>query len=92
MGLALAIAIGDGQLSIRAPDRKIRAVEIVLLSFSPFSTAWKIIFFKDDRQKRQAFSTFEAKVMRETLGGGRSNRDGGDGSHRGSVRTCFMWH
>ena len=63
MGLALAIAIGDGQLSIRAPDRKIRAVEIVLLSFFPFSTAWKIILFKDDRQKRQAFWTFEGKVM-----------------------------
>ena len=26
----------------------------------------------------------------ETLGGGMSHRDGGDGSHRRSVRTCFM--
>ena len=30
------------------------------------------------------------KLWVETLGGGRSNLDGGDGSHRGSVRTCFM--
>ena len=30
------------------------------------------------------------KLWVETLGGGRSNYDGGDGSLRGSVMTCFM--
>ena len=30
------------------------------------------------------------KLLVETLGGGRLNHDGGDGSHRGSVSTCFM--
>ena len=49
----------------------------------PFSVAWKIPSLGDDRRKRQAFWTVEAKVMGETPGGG-------DGSRRGSVRTCFM--
>ena len=31
--------------------------------FSLFSTAWKIPSFRDDRRKRQAFWTVEAKVM-----------------------------
>ena len=31
--------------------------------FSPFSAAWKIPSSGDDRRKRQAFWTFEAKVM-----------------------------
>ena len=35
MGLALPIAIGVGRSSIRSPDRKIRAVEIVRLGFFP---------------------------------------------------------
>ena len=51
--------------------------------FSPFSTTWKIPSLGDDGRKLQAFWTIEAKVMGETLGGG-------DGSRRGSVRTCFM--
>ena len=33
MGSALPIAIGAGRLSIRSPDRKIRAVEIARLGF-----------------------------------------------------------
>ena len=35
MGSALPIAIGAGRSSIWSPDRKIRAVEIVLLGFFP---------------------------------------------------------
>ena len=35
MGLALPIVIGAGRLSIRSPDRKIRAVEIARLGFFP---------------------------------------------------------
>ena len=35
MGSALPIAIGAGRSSIRSPDRKIRAVEIVCLGFFP---------------------------------------------------------
>ena len=31
--------------------------------FSPFSATWKIPSLGDDRRKRQAFSTVEAKVM-----------------------------
>ena len=51
--------------------------------FSPFSAAWKILSFRDDRRKQQAFWKVDAKVM-----GG--NTCGGDGSLRGLVRTCFM--
>ena len=36
------------------------------------------------------FGRSRRKLWVETLGGGMSNRDGGDGSHRRSVRTCFM--
>ena len=35
MSLALPIAIGAGRSSIRSPDRKIRAVEIMRLGFFP---------------------------------------------------------
>ena len=35
MGSALPIVIGAGRSSIRSPDRKIRAVEIVCLGFFP---------------------------------------------------------
>ena len=35
MGSALPIAIGVGRSSIRSPDRKIRAIEIVRLGFFP---------------------------------------------------------
>ena len=35
LGSALPIAIGAGRSSIRSPDRKIRAVEIVRLGFFP---------------------------------------------------------
>ena len=51
--------------------------------FSPFSAAYRIPSLGDDRRKRQAFWTVEVKVMGATPGGG-------DGSGRGSVRTCFM--
>ena len=78
MGSALPIAIGAGRLSIRSPDSKIRAVEIARLGFSPFSVMWKIPSLGDDRRKREAFWTFEAKVM------------GGNAWWWGSVRTCFM--
>ena len=63
IGSALPITIGAGRSSIRSPDRKIRDVEIVRQGFSPFSTAWKIPSLGDDRWKRQAFWTVEAKVM-----------------------------
>ena len=63
MGSALPIPIGAGRSSICSPDRKIRAVEIVRLGSSPFSAAWKIPSLEDDRRKRQAFWTVEAKVM-----------------------------
>ena len=55
MGSALPIAIGAGRSSIRSPDRKIRAIEIVRLGFSPFSSAWKIPSLGYERRKRQAF-------------------------------------
>ena len=63
MGSALPITIGTGRSSIRSSDRKIRAVEIARLGFSLFSAAWKIPSLRDDRRKRQAFWTIEAKVM-----------------------------
>ena len=40
IGSALPIAIGAGRLSIRSPDRKIRAVEIVRMGF--FSVFWLV--------------------------------------------------
>ena len=60
---ALPIAIGAGRSSIRSPDRKIRAVEIARLGFSPFSAEWKIPSLGDGWRKWQAFWTVEAKVM-----------------------------
>ena len=63
MGSSLPIAIGAGRSSIWSSDRKIRAVEIARSGFSPFSAAWNIPSFRDDRRKRQAFWTVEAKVM-----------------------------
>ena len=63
MGSAFPIAIDAGRSSIRSPDRKIRAVEIASLGFSPFYAAWKILSLGDDRRKRQAFSTVEVKVI-----------------------------
>ena len=51
--------------------------------FSPFSVTWKIPSLMDDRRKRQLFGRSRRKLWVETPGGG-------DGSHRGSVRTCFM--
>ena len=41
MGSALPIAIGAGRSSIRSPDRKIRAVEIVRLGFFPVFCSWE---------------------------------------------------
>ena len=63
MGSALPIAIGAGRSSIRSPDRKIRAVEIVCLGFFPVFCRVEDPIVRDDRRKRQAFSTAEAKVM-----------------------------
>ena len=84
VGSALPIAIGAERSSIWPPDRKIRAVEIACLGFFP------------------VFYSVEDPIVRgrlvETAGFcGRSRRkllvetpSGGDGSCRGSVRTCFM--
>ena len=58
-----ALPIGAGRSSIRSPDRKIRAVESRVWDFSPFSAVWKIPSLGDDRRKRKAFWTVEAKVM-----------------------------
>ena len=63
IGSALPIAIGAGRSSIRSPDRKIRAVEIVRLGFPLFSASWKIPSLGDDWRKRQTFWMIEAKVM-----------------------------
>ena len=61
MGSALPIAIGDrrsGHPFARYGPSKSRVWD-----FSPFSAAWKIPSFRDNRRKRQAFWTVEAKVM-----------------------------
>ena len=63
MGSALPIAIGAERSSIRSHDRKIRAVEIVCLGSFPVFCRVKIPSLGDDRRKRQAFATVEAKVM-----------------------------
>ena len=54
MDSALPIAIGSVRSSIRASDRKIRAVEIA---------TWKIPSIEDDRRKRKAFWTAEGHGM-----------------------------
>ena len=61
MGSALPIVIGDrrsGHPIVRYGPSKSR-----VLDFSPISVGLKIPSFGDDRQKRQAFWTVEAKVM-----------------------------
>ena len=63
IGSALPIAIGAGRSSIRSPDRKIRAVEIARLGFFPVFCRVEDPSLGDDRRKRQAFWTVEAKVM-----------------------------
>ena len=60
---ALPIAIGAGRSSIRSPDRKIRAVEIARLGFFPVFCRVEDHSLGDDRRKRKAFSTVEAKFM-----------------------------
>ena len=70
MGSALPIAIGARRLSIRASDRKIRAINIARLIFLLFSATWKIPWSENDRRKRQAFWTVEGKVMGGNAWGG----------------------
>ena len=50
---------------------------------SPFSAAWKIPSLGDDRGNGRLFGRSRRKLWVETPGGG-------DGSRRGSMRTCFM--
>ena len=84
MGSALPIAIGTGRSSIRSHDRKIRAVEIVRLGFFPvfYSVEDPIVKGRIGESGR-LFGRSRRKLLVETPGGG-------DGSRRGSVRTCFM--
>ena len=63
MGSALPIAIGTGRSSIRSHDRKYGPSVSCVWDLSPFSVAWKILSLGDDRRKRKAFWTVEAKVM-----------------------------
>ena len=61
MGSALPIAFGDrrsGHPIARYGPSKSRVWD-----FSSFSAAWKIPSLGDDRRKRSAFWTVEAKVM-----------------------------
>ena len=61
MGSALPIAIGDRRsghpITTYGPSKS------RVWDFSPFSAAWKIPSFRNDRRKRQAFWMVEAKVM-----------------------------
>ena len=63
MGSALPIAIDAGRSSFRSPDRKIQTSISRVWDFSPFSAAWMNSSLGDDRRKRPAFWTVEAKVM-----------------------------
>ena len=63
MGSALPIAIGAGRSSIRSPDRKIRAVEIVRLGFFPVFCRVKDPTVNGRSTETTAFWTVEAKVM-----------------------------
>ena len=83
MGSALPIAIGAGRSSICSPDRKIRAVEIARLRFFPVSAAWKIPSLGTIGGNDRLFGRSRRKLWVETPGRG-------DGSRRGSVKTCFM--
>ena len=61
MGSALPIAIGDRRSG--HPITRYGPSKSCVFDFSPFSAAWKIPSFSDDRRIRQAFWTVEAKVM-----------------------------
>ena len=61
MGSALRIAIGDRRSG--HPITRYGPSKSCVFDFSTFSAAWKISSFRDDRRKRQAFWTEEAKVM-----------------------------
>ena len=81
---ALPIAIGAGRSSIRSPDRKIRAVEIVRQEFFPvfFSVEDPIVGGRSAGNGR-LFRRSRRNLWVETPGGE-------DGSRRGSMRICFM--
>ena len=90
MGSALPIAINAGRSSIQAPDRKIRAIEIARLRFFPrFLPHGRSQRLRTISGNEKIFGRSSRKLLVETLSGGRSNHDGGDGSHRESVRTFF---
>ena len=61
MGSALPIAIDDRRSG--HPITRYGPSKSCVWDFSPFSAAWKIPSFRDDRRKRQAFWTVEAKFM-----------------------------
>ena len=84
MGSALPIAIGTGRSSIRSRDRKIRAVEIARLGFFPvFCRVEDPIVKGRICENGRLFRRSRRKLWVETPGGG-------DGSRKGSMRTCFM--
>ena len=84
MGSALPIAIGVWRSSILSPDRKIRAVEIARLGFFPvFCHVEDPIVRGRSAENGKLFGRSRRKLWVETP-------RGGDGSRRGSVRTCFM--
>ena len=61
MGSALPIAIGDRRSG--HPIARYGTSKSRIWDFSPFSAAWKIPSFRDDRRKPQDLWTVEAKVM-----------------------------
>ena len=84
LGSALPIAIGAGRSSIRSPDRKIRVVEIQRHGFfNVFCRVEDPIVRGRSAETAGFFGRSRRKLWVETPGGG-------DGSRRGSVRTCFM--
>ena len=63
MGSALPIAIGTSDSRSGHPIARYGPSKSRVWDFSPFSAAWKIPSLGDDRRKRKAFWTVEAKVM-----------------------------
>ena len=80
MGSALPIAIGAGRSSIRASDRKIRAVEIARLRFLPVFCDMEDPIVRGRSAKTASFLDDRGESYgRKRLGGG-----------GGEAMACFM--
>ena len=84
MGSDLPIAIGAGRSSIRSPNLKVRVVEIARLGFFPVLCSVEDPIVRGRSAETAGFLDGRGESY------GWKRLLGGDGSRRGSVRTCFI--